>query len=298
MARDADILDVVIGSRAIDTRSPFIGSEAATITATAREPWSAHLLEGRDPITSWPPPARLRTDWEPATVIKILPETPDTITLRLRKAGNQKFLPGQHFHLEVPTGALHPAVETYSAASSPWPCSRIIDITVKEVPGGQVSPVLVRRVPIGAVLGIDGPYGYFTWSEADGGPLALVGAGSGIVPLMAMIRYAVAKELQVPIRLLYSSRDRLHAIFYGELARLTELHPWLKVTHTFTADPIDSAARYHRRVDLHMIESVFDDVAGDCLAYVCGPFEMVTATESALETIGIKAGRLLSESWE
>lgn len=162
----------------------------------------------------------------------------------------------------------------------------------------KVSPVLVRRVPAGAILGIDGPYGYFTWTEADAGPVALVGAGSGIVPLMAMIRYAVAKELQVPIRLLYSSRDRLHSIYYSELASLAEQHPWLHVTHTFTADPTDSSARYHRRVDLDMIAAVFDDVSSECVAYVCGPFEMVRATETALETIGVKPGRLLSENWE
>jgi len=268
------------------------------MTATACQPWAAQLLQGRDPLTTWPPPAHLRVDWQPATVVEVIPETPDTVTLRLRRASDEAFLPGQHFHVEVAAGGPYPAVETYSVASSPWPDPKIIDLTVKEIPGGRISPILVRKIPVGAVVAIEGPFGYFTWTEADGGPLALIGAGSGIVPLMAFIRYAVAKGLRLPVRLLYSSKDRLHAIYLDELARLADLHGWLDVVHAFTADPVDPAASYHRRVDQEMLRAVFADNAESCLAYVCGPFEMVTATEAALQEIGVVPGRLLSESWE
>lgn len=259
---------------------------------------SEQLLRGRDPLTAWPPPARLRFGWHAATVLEVIPETPNTVTLRLRRTSGEEFLPGQHFHLEVPTGAPYPAVETYSAASSPWPDPTVVDLTVKEIPGGRVSPILVRRVPTGATLAMEGPLGYLTWNEGDGGPLALVGAGSGIVPLMALIRYAHAKGLQVPVRLLYSSRDRRHAIFFEELSRLAARHPWLEVAHTFTADPADPAASYHRRIDPPMLQAVFGDFARDCRAYVCGPFGMVTTAEAALAGIGVAPGRLLSESWE
>lgn len=268
------------------------------MNTTTCQPWAARLAEERDPLAAWPPPARLRVDWQPATVTKVIPETPDTVTLRLRRVSSDGFLPGQHVHVEVPTGGLYPAVETYSVASSPWPDPQIIDLTVKEVTGGRVSPILVRKVPAGAVLPIEGPFGYFTWTEADSGPLALVGAGSGIVPLMAFIRYAAAKRLNVPTRLLYSSKDRQHAIYFNELIRLADLHPWLEVVHTFTADPANPAARYHRRVDQQILESVFAEIADVCLAYVCGPFEMVTTTETALQQIGVKPGRLFSENWE
>ncbi|MGH9066112.1 MAG: FAD-binding oxidoreductase [Acidimicrobiales bacterium] len=268
------------------------------MTATARRGWAAQLSEQRDPPSAWPPPGRLRVDWQLATLVKVIPETPDTVTLRLRRASNEAFLPGQHFHVEIPAGEAYPAVETYTVASSPWPQPGVIDLTVKEIPGGRVSPILVRKIPVGAVMGIEGPFGYFTWTQGDGGPLALVGAGSGIVPLMAFIRYASAKELCVPIRLLCSSKDRLHGVYFDQLSRLAERHSWLEVVHTFTADPADPAARYHRRVDQEMLNAVFADIAEFCLAYVCGPFAMVTTTEKALQHIGVGAGRLFSENWE
>jgi len=136
--------------------------------------------------------------------------------------------------VRVPTGGRFPSLESYSVASSPWPDPSVIELTIKEVPGGLVSPLLVRRIPVGAVLAIEGPFGYFTWTETDGGPLALVGAGSDIVPLMAIIRYAAAKQLAVPVRLSLSSEDRTHAIYHQQLTTLAQAHPWLEVTHTFT----------------------------------------------------------------
>lgn len=160
--------------------------------------WARRLLDGRDAADAWPAPERVREGWQPGTVSEVIVETPDTVTLRLAVPDRRAFLPGQHFHVEVPTGGPYPAVETYSAASSPWPDPDTIDLTIKEVPGGRISPVLVRRVPVGAVLAVEGPLGYLTWDEADGGPLVLVGAGSGISPLMAMIRYASARDLDHP----------------------------------------------------------------------------------------------------
>lgn len=260
--------------------------------------WADGLVHGRDPVGSWPAPGPPRSGWQLATITDVIPETPDTVTLRVSRTGDEAFLPGQHFHLEIPTGAQFPAVETYSAGSSPWPDPRVVDFTIKEIPGGRVSPLLVRKAPVGATLRIEGPLGYFTWTEADGGPLVLVGAGSGIVPLMAIVRYAAAKDLEVPTRLLYSSRDQSRSIYYHELERLADRHRWLEVAHTFTADRTDPAARYHRRIDAEMLADAFADTAGTCLAYLCGPSEMVRVAEVGLMRAGVVPGRLLSEEWD
>jgi len=257
--------------------------------------WARRLLHSRDPLNAWPAPARIRDGCQAATVTAVIAETPDTVTVRLTLADRQPFLPGQHFNLEIPAGGAYPAVETYSASSSPWPDPQVIDLTVKEVLGGRVSPLLVRRIPVGAVVAVEGPLGYFTWTETDGGPLVLVAAGSGITPLMSMIRYAVAKELDIPVRLLYSSRDRDHSIFAEELDRLAAEHRWLQVVHTFTADP---AGRHHRRVDYAMLAECFAEIAGSCLAFVCGPFAMVTDVEELLLGLGVGSGRLMTETWE
>ena len=268
-----------------------------TDVGTARLGWqSKGLLDGRDPLSRWPPPAS--GSGELATVIDVLAEAPDTVTLRLRCSATHSFLPGQHFVVRVSTGGPFPALESYSVASSPWPDPSIIDLTIKEVPGGRVSPRLVRQIPVGAVLAIEGPFGYFTWTEADGGPLALVGAGSGMVPLMAIVRYAAAKQLNVPVRLLCSSAGRDHAIYHEHLAALAASHPWLEVTHTFTRDADDTYARYHRRIDATMLAETFACIAATCQAYVCGPPGTVRAAEAGLAAVGVAAGRLNTEEWD
>jgi ferredoxin-NADP reductase len=260
--------------------------------------WAARLVGERDPIAGWPPPAAAGPDCELATVTAVIPEAPDTVTLRLARGRTKGFLPGQHFIVQVPTGGRFPSLESYSVASSPWPDPTSIDLTVKEVPGGRVSPVLVRRIPVGAVLEIEGPFGHFTWDEDDGGPLALVGAGSGVVPLVAIVRYAAAKGLQVPIRMLCSATDREHAIYFDLLSDLSDAHHWLEVTHTFTRDRHDTAARYHRRIDTAMLDESFAQIAAGCLAYVCGPFDMVRTVETGMASIGVAATRTNTEQWE
>lgn len=261
------------------------------------ERWSAELLADRDPPGSWAAPA-LGADQEPATVVAVMAEAPDTVTLRLRRTRTDGFCPGQHFVASVPTGGQFPVLESYSVASSPWPDPSMIDLTVKEVPGGRVSPLLVRRIPVGAVLAIEGPFGYLTWSEADGGPLALIAAGSGIVPMMSIIRYAVARHLSIPVRLLCSSADRAHAIYHRHLADLARTQPWLEVVHTFTGDPTDRYARYHRRIDTAILTETFAPIATTCRAYVCGPPAMVRTVETSIAAIGVDPGRLNADEWE
>lgn len=264
----------------------------------ADSPWVTELLDRRDRSATWPAPRRPTADWEFATVIQILAETPEAVTLRLRRSSNGAFLPGQHFNVEVPVGVRFPALEAYSVASSPWPDPLTLDLTVKEVPGGRTSPILVRKIPVGATLRIEGPFGNLTWSEADGGPLALIAGGSGIAPLMAIIRYAVAKGLEVPMRLLYSSKDRLRTIYHHELSTLARQASWLEVVHTFTVDTADPAARHHRRIDQGMVIDTFASMAHECLAYVCGPPGMVRIAEAALATAGMDRGRITSEEWD
>lgn len=167
---------------------------------------------------------------------------------------------------------------------------------VKEAPGGTVSPILVRRVPVGAILQWRGPYGYFTWTEADGGPVLLVGAGSDVVPLMAIIRYAVARGLSVPIHLLASSTDRHHALYRGELERLAASHHWLSVTHTFTRSPDGPLASYHRRLDAAMVDEVLPADRARSVVYLCGPPDLVTALDPAVRRL--RVGDVFTDAWE
>jgi ferredoxin-NADP reductase len=235
----------------------------------------------------------------PGTVVEVIPETDDATTLRCRLDGPVEFIAGQYFNLRMPVeGRPRPAIRTYTVSSSPFPPSPTVDLTVKETVGGLVSPILVRDTPVDTVVDLDGPFGAFTWDETDGGPLLLVGAGSGIVPLMAILRYQEARQLEVATSLLLSSRDRDHIIFSAALERMSQRCPWLRVTHTLTADDDDRYATHHRRVDRQMLAEVADEAPGSLLAYVCGPPPFVHDVETMLLDLGVVSTRIRIEDWD
>src|SRR5207302_1966782 len=127
-------------------------------------------------------------------------------------------------------------------------------LTVEGLEDGEVSPFLLDEVQVGDALEFRGPIGgYFVWDVSQGGPLFLIGGGSGVVPLMAMIRHAVARESTVPIRLLYSSRSPDDVIFGSELEGLDAVHPAIEVIHTYTRRQPPGWSGYSRRVDEAML---------------------------------------------
>jgi len=236
--------------------------------------------------------------WQLGEVVEVIVETPETNSLRIRLSEPAPFLPGQYYNIRIPVeGRPRPIQRAYSVGSSPYPDSSIVEVGVKEIETGLVSPVLVRRTPVGATLEVRGPYGNFTWTEADGGPVLLIGAGSGIVPLMAMIRYQVARGTNVPMHLLFSSKSQEYVIYRDELARLEADFDWLQVDHTFTRDAASPLARYHRRIDKEMVAEVYQR----CLpriAYLCGPPEMVEDAERSLLELGMAPDEVRTEKYD
>jgi len=236
--------------------------------------------------------------WQDARLIDIIPETTDAVTLRLRLEDSADFLPGQYYNvrLTVP-GRTGPVQRAYSVASSPVPETSIIDIGVREIPGGLISPQLVRGLSVGDQIQVRGPVGRFTWTMDDGGPVLLIGAGSGVVPLMSMIRYAVAADLDIPMRLVCASSSFDNAFYHRDLADLAERHPWLEVVHTFTRDSSDVRATHHRRIDHLMIAEA---IAGQSprRAYICGPPAMVQDVQGWLGELGVEAHRVRIEKYD
>jgi len=236
--------------------------------------------------------------WQAAQVLDIIEEAPDAITLRLRLEESTGFLPGQYYNvrLTVP-GRSGPVQRAYSVGSSPVPDPSIIDLGVREVPGGLVSPRLVGDLAEGDRVEVRGPVGRFTWTTEDGGPVLLVGAGSGVVPLMSMIRYAVAADLDIPMRLVCSSSNFDYAFYHRDLVDLAERLSWLKVVHTFTRDPFDPRASHHRRIDQTMVaEAVAEQFPGR--AYICGPPTMVEDVQKWLTELGVNPAAVLVEKYD
>ncbi len=159
-------------------------------------------------------------EWQLATVRAVRQETSRVKTFTLGLPDWTLHQAGQHYDIRLTAEDGYQAERSYSIASEPERANDI-DLTVERLDDGEVSPYLHDVVVPGDRLEVRGPIGgYFVWRAEQGGPLLLVAGGSGIVPLMSMVRHRVAARARVPVRLLYSSRTVDDIIYSEELARL------------------------------------------------------------------------------
>src|SRR3954447_16759000 len=173
-------------------------------------------------------------NWQIATVTSIHDETPRVRTVTLTVPGWSSHRAGQHVDIRLTAEDGYQAERSYSIASPPTEQSQI-DLTVERVADGEVSPFLHDVLVPGDHFEVRGPIGgYFVWDAAAADPLLLVAGGSGIVPLMAMIRHRVRAGSAAPCTLLYSSRSPDDVIYAGELQQLAGRADGLRVVATFT----------------------------------------------------------------
>ncbi len=236
---------------------------------------------------------RRRLSWIEATVVEISPETPTVRSIVFDCPGWSGHMPGQHVDVRLTAADGYQAQRSYSIAT-PADGTRVV-LTVEELVDGEVSSFLVDELRLGDVIELRGPIGgYFAWDPQMGGPLLLVSGGSGIVPLMAMLRARVAAGADTPVRLLHSSRSQEQIIFREELGRLATL-PGVDVTHTLTREPPPGWGGYARRIDAAMLAEVAWPPADAPLAYICGPTGLVESAARALVTLGHDAALVRTE---
>jgi ferredoxin-NADP reductase len=240
--------------------------------------------------------------WRLATVADLVSETPRARTLVLDVPGWPGHRAGQHVDVRLTAEDGYQAQRSYSIASSPED-ERVV-LTIERLDEGEVSPYLTDEVRVGDRLELRGPIGgYFVWEVAIGGPLLLVGGGSGIVPLMAMLRHRAAAlrgaeadaPHHVPARLLYSSRRWDEVIYRNELARLVEDDSSLEVALTLTREQPPGWAGFRRRIDRMMLAEVAWPPAERPHVFVCGPTLLVEAVAAALVTLGHDPTRVKTE---
>jgi ferredoxin-NADP reductase len=187
------------------------------------------------------------------------------------------------------------AERSYSIASPPEEQPRVT-LTVERLDDGEVSPYLTDELRVGDKLELRGPIGgYFVWEARMGGPLLLVAGGSGIVPLMAMLRHRAAVGSTVPTRLLYSSRSYADIIYRDELDRLDQADQMLEVVQTLTRAQPPGWTGYHRRIDTDMLREVAWPSEQYPLMYICGPTPFVETAAASLVTLGHEPGRIKTE---
>jgi ferredoxin-NADP reductase len=235
-----------------------------------------------------------RLSWRVAKVAEVRPETARVVTIALDVPGWDGHLPGQHLDVRLTAEDGYQAERSYSIASAPDGAR--VELAVERLDDGEVSPYLAGELRQGDQLELRGPVGgYFVWEPSRGEPLLLVAGGSGVVPLMAMLRHRAASGSQVPARLLFSSRSLDEVIFREELERLEAADDGLTVTHTLTRAQPPGWAGYARRIDAVMLEEVGWRPGERPLAFVCGPTRLVEAVAGDLVALGHDPYRVRTE---
>jgi ferredoxin-NADP reductase len=234
-----------------------------------------------------------RLSWRLANVIETVAETPRATSLILDVPEWPGHRPGQHVDVRLTAEDGYQAQRSYSIASAP--AGAHVELTIERLDDGEVSPYLVDELRPGDQLELRGPIGgYFTWDGTQEGPLLLIAGGSGVVPLMAMLRHRAATGSSVPTRLLYSARTLDEVIYREELVRLAK-DDALDVTYTLTrAQPPDWSG-YGRRIDEAMLAKVAWAPDQRPLVYVCGPTRLVETVASTLVALGHEPARVRTE---
>ncbi len=243
--------------------------------------------------------------WQIATVRAIERETGDVKTFSLEPvSGEFSFVAGQHIDVRLTAHDGYQAQRSYSIASAPEHPG-CIDITVELLEDGEVSPYFHHVVETGDQIEFRGPIGGpFTWKAKANSQLLLIGGGSGVVPLMSMLRHRVTSgnASTIPTVLLYSSRTDHHIIYQSELAEMDTADESLSVLHTLTRHQPPGWTGRRRRVDIEMmrdaletLEELSDDGGHEVLCYICGPSDFVENSAQYAVEIGIPPENVKTE---
>ena len=238
-------------------------------------------------------PGRLggRLAWRLARLIERRPETPTAHTLVLEAPGWPEHLAGQHIDVRLTAAGGYSTQRSYSLAAPP-DADRVA-LTVQRVPDGEVSTYLTDVFSVGDAVEIRGPVGgWFVWRPSDTSPVLLVAGGSGIVPLMAMIRARRAAGSRVPFRLIYSVRTPAEVYYADELRRPVD---GLDVTYAYTRATPDGWAKPPRRITIADVNGGGWPPEFEPSCYVCGPTGFVEAIANMLVALGHDPQRVKTE---
>jgi ferredoxin-NADP reductase len=224
--------------------------------------------------------------WRTATVVGLHDETPTARTLTLAVRDWPGHVAGQHVDVRLTAPDGYSAVRSYSIASAPSSDGRI-EITVDRLPNGEVSPYLTQEVMVDDKVELRGPIGgWFVWRRDQTEPIQLVAGGSGIVPLMAMIRSRASGSSTAPFRLLYSVREPGAVFYRNELRALSDQDHSVIVTYAYTRVAPKDSPRSPGRIDATLIAAGTWPSNLGPTSYVCGPTSFVENATDLLIAAG------------
>ena len=200
---------------------------------------------------------------------------------------------GQHVDVRLTAEDGYQTERSYSIASAPE--EPMVALTVERIDDGEVSPYLTEELRVGDQLELRGPFtSYFVWRAEDGGPLLLIAGGSGLVPLMAMLRHRAASSSTVEARLLLSAHSLEEVLYRDELEELAA-GDGVAVRYTFTREPPPDWGGFARRIDAEMLRTVGPSPVRRPRIYVCGPTVFVEQAAELLVKLGHEPAAVRTE---
>jgi ferredoxin-NADP reductase len=233
--------------------------------------------------------------WRVGTVFALHDETATARTITLEVPDWPGHVAGQHVDVRLTASDGYSAVRSYSIASAPN-SKRRVELTIERLPNGEVSPYLTQELAVGDRLELRGPIGgWFVWRTQQTESIQLIAGGSGIVPLMAMIRSRASTGRIAPFRLLYSVREP-RAIFYrDELQALSDHDHSVGVSYAYTRSAPKDWPRPPGRIDAALIANTTwpSNLVPTC--YVCGPTSFVESAAGLLSACGNSPNKIRTE---
>jgi ferredoxin-NADP reductase len=227
--------------------------------------------------------------WRVATVVDHNVETATARTLRLHVPSWPGHLAGQHVDIRLTAEDGYTATRSYSIASAP--AGDTFEVTVEELPDGEVSPYLVHDLAVGDPVEVRGPVGgWFVWRPEQPEPVQLIAGGSGVVPVMAMLRTHEQTHSNAPVRLLYSVRAADSVFYSRELQRFPVA---TTIVYSRVAPP--GASRPAGRVNARQVMDACWPPSDRPTCYVCGPTGFVEAVSDLLTAAGHDPARIRTE---
>jgi ferredoxin-NADP reductase len=237
-------------------------------------------------------------EWSAAVVRGKRLLTPNSTSLLLENTIGE-YMAGQHVDVRLVAEDGYEARRSYSITSAPG--STGLELLIERLPDGEVSPFIADELQPGETLEIRGPIGgHFTWAPSNRSPIALIAGGSGIAPLMSMIRHrSVASDPAAPALLLYSARNWLHMAFADELEGLAARDTSFSFVATTTREPARRIGDFARRLDSEMLAAVLAPFGqpGELACFVCGATDFVETAATALVNLGVPAESVKTERY-
>lgn len=236
--------------------------------------------------------------WQTARITRIVPRTERIKSFFLALPQPFTHRAGQHVDLRLTAPDGYQAIRSYSIASAPDHTGEI-ELAIERLEDGEVSPFFHDVAEVGDEIQIRGPLGgHFVWTAADGGPLLLIGSGSGLVPLMAMVRYRQQVASTAPTVLLLSARTWDDVLYRDELLALDRLDNGFRLVLILTRDLARRPSDYSRRIDATLVAEVLDRLpCSPKHVFICGSNPFVNSASEAAMSTGLSASMIKTERY-